>query len=305
VVEGGKERVQMFEGVVTVRKGRSSNASITVRRVSHGVGVEKSFLLHSPRVDRIEISKRGSVRRSRLYQDIVSQIEALLDRGELHPGDQLPPERALAEQFQVSRASVREALRSLELLGVVETRAGGGTFVRRTVPEDLARPLSNLIVRGHTLTDVIEVRGLIEPAIAASAAKRIRADELAELRAILKQQADKVNAGEPYAEEDTRFHALIGQAARNELLTTMLGVIWDVLRSSREQWLQTNQRAHASIEAHQQILAALEEHDADAARAAASDHIRAVGEGILKLIADRPQHHSGPDVSTTVGTGAS
>jgi len=214
----------------------------------------------------------------------VSQIEALLDRGELHPGDQLPPERALAEQFQVSRASVREALRSLELLGVVETRAGGGTFVRRTVPEDLARPLSNLIVRGHALTDVIEVRGLLEPAIAASAAKRIKPDELAELRAILKQQADKVAAGQPYAEEDTRFHELIGHAARNELLTTMLGVIWDVLKSSREQWLQTNQRAHSSIDAHQRILAALEAHDADAARAAAADHIRAVGEGILALI---------------------
>jgi GntR family transcriptional repressor for pyruvate dehydrogenase complex len=234
----------------------------------------------------------------------VSQIEALLDRGELHPGDQLPPERALAEQFQVSRASVREALRSLELLGVVETRAGGGTFVRRTVPEDLARPLSNLIVRGHSLTDVIEVRGLIEPAIAASAAKRIRPDELAELRAILTQQADKVAAGQPYAEEDTRFHEVIGQAARNELLTTMLGVIWDVLRGSREQWLQTNQRAHSSIDAHQRILAALEAHDPDAARVAAAEHIRAVGEGILKLIADQPQKHTAAQATTTAGKGS-
>ena len=67
VVEGGKERIQMFEGVVTVRKGRSSAESITVRRIAHGVGVEKSFLLHSPRVDRVEVSKRGIVRRSRLY----------------------------------------------------------------------------------------------------------------------------------------------------------------------------------------------------------------------------------------------
>ena len=234
----------------------------------------------------------------------MSQIEALLDRGELNPGDQLPPERALAEQFQVSRASVREALRSLELLGVVETRAGGGTFVRRTVPEDLARPLSNLIARGHTLTDVIEVRGLIEPAIAASAAKRIRPEELAELRAILKQQADKVAAGEPYAEEDTRFHEVIGQAARNELLVTMLGVIWDVLRSSREQWLQTNQRAHSSIDAHQHILAALEAHDPDAARTAAADHIRAVGEGILKLIADQPQKSGAAQATSTVGKGS-
>ncbi len=180
---------------------------------------------------------------------------------------------------------------------MVETRAGGGTFVRRTGPEDLARPLSNLIARGHTLTDVIEVRGLIEPAIAASAARRIRPDELAELRTILEQQADRVAAGESYAEEDTRFHELIGQTARNELLVTMLGVIWDVLRSSREQWLQTNQRAHSSVDAHQRILAALETHDADAARAAAADHIRAVGEGILKLIADKQD----PKVTTASG----
>lgn len=67
VVEGGKERVQMFEGVVTVRKGGGSRQSITVRRVAHGVGVEKTFLLHSPRVERVEVSKRGIVRRSRLY----------------------------------------------------------------------------------------------------------------------------------------------------------------------------------------------------------------------------------------------
>ncbi len=67
VVEGGKERIQMFEGIVTVRKNGGSAESITVRRLSHGVGVEKSFLLHSPRVDKIEVSKRGIVRRSRLY----------------------------------------------------------------------------------------------------------------------------------------------------------------------------------------------------------------------------------------------
>ncbi|GAC1428853.1 MAG: 50S ribosomal protein L19 [Candidatus Velthaea sp.] len=67
VVEGGKERIQMFEGVVTVRKGGGSAETITVRRMSHGIGVEKSFLLHSPRVDKVEVSKRGIVRRARLY----------------------------------------------------------------------------------------------------------------------------------------------------------------------------------------------------------------------------------------------
>jgi GntR family transcriptional repressor for pyruvate dehydrogenase complex len=224
------------------------------------------------------------VRRDRLYQGIVSQIEGLLERGELKPGDQLPPERQLAEQFQVSRASVREALRSLELLGIVETRAGGGTFVRQAQPDDLARPLQSLITRGHTLTDVIDVRGLIEPAVAERAAQNITPNELGELRQIIAAQERKVAAGEPYVEEDTRFHEIIGTAARNELLVTVLGVIWDVLRASREEWLLTEKRAHASIEAHRRILAALEQHDAAAARSAAADHIHAVGEGILRLL---------------------
>jgi large subunit ribosomal protein L19 len=67
VVEGGKERVQMFEGVVTVRKGGGTSTAITVRRIAHGVGIDKTFLVHSPRVEKIEVGKRGIVRRSRLY----------------------------------------------------------------------------------------------------------------------------------------------------------------------------------------------------------------------------------------------
>jgi GntR family transcriptional repressor for pyruvate dehydrogenase complex len=182
---------------------------------------------------------------------------------------------------------VREALRTLELLGVVETRAGGGTFVRQVAPDDLARPLHSLIARGHTIPDVIEFRGVVEPAIAAMAAARITDAQLGELRELLGKQEQKVAAGEPYADEDTRFHEVIGDAAGNELLTTMLAVIWDVLRASREEWLQTNSRAHASLEAHRRIYEALTRHDAEAAQAASGEHIREVGEGILKLLGGR------------------
>ena len=179
---------------------------------------------------------------------------------------------------------MREALRTLELLGIVETRAGGGTFVRQVAPDDLARPLQSLIARGHTLADVIEFRGVVEPAIAALAAARITAAQLAELRELLAAQERKVAAGESYADEDSRYHETIGTAAGNELLTTMLGVVWDVMRESREQWLQTNQRAHSSLDAHRRILAALGAHDGEGARRAAADHIKSVGEGILRLI---------------------
>ena len=182
---------------------------------------------------------------------------------------------------------MREALRTLELLGIVETRAGGGTFVRHAGPDDLAKPLQSLITRGHSLADVIEFRGIVEPAIAALAAARITDEQLAELRDLLARQEQRVGANEPYADEDTRFHEVIGAAAGNELLTTMLGVIWDVLRASRDEWLQTNTRAHASLEAHHRIYEALARKDAEAARAASAEHIRAVGEGILKLLGGR------------------
>src|SRR5439155_6197090 len=145
------------------------------------------------------------VRRERIPENIVSQIQQRLERGELKPGDQLPSERVLAEQLQVSRPSVREALRSLELLGVTESRPGGGTFMRIASPDALLRPLTAL-TRAHDIEDILEVRALLEPALAELAARRANDEDVAALRAILREQEQKVARGESFVEEDTRFH---------------------------------------------------------------------------------------------------
>src|SRR5689334_25415513 len=89
------------------------------------------------------------VKRSRIYQHIVDQIHALVREGRWAPGDQIPPERELAERFRVSRTSVREALRALEMQGVIESRQGGGTFVRSADPEQLVAPLAAAILPGR------------------------------------------------------------------------------------------------------------------------------------------------------------
>ncbi len=131
----------------------------------------------------------------------------------------------------------------------------------------------------ETAVDALSVNALAVQALA-RAARELGA-------ALVHYSTDFVfngTAAQPYVEEDTRFHELIGDAARNELLTTMLAVIWDVLRTSRESWSQTNHRAHASLDAHRRILDALARRDAEAAGAASADHIRAVGEWILKLL---------------------
>lgn len=226
------------------------------------------------------------IRRARIPESIVAQIQERLERGEIKPGDQLPSERDLAEQLQVSRPSVREALRSLELLGVTESRPGGGTFIRVASPDALLRPLAAL-TRAHDLEDILEVRALLEPALAALAAERANDADVVALRTILAEQEQKVSRREPFVEEDTRFHYLVAQSAKNELVLRMLGVIMDVLRASRDEWLQSPERARASLEGHRALLAAIEAHEAEAARAASAAHVHHIGEGVMTLITRR------------------
>src|SRR5438045_9105353 len=143
------------------------------------------------------------VRRSRIYEHIVEQIQALIGDGKLRPGDQLPPERVLAETFKVSRTSLREALRALELSGYIEGRQGGGTFVRAPSANDIVQPMATALLAGkRELVDVLEVREMIEPALARLAALRPTEAQIGELDNILARQAEKVDCGESYPQED-------------------------------------------------------------------------------------------------------
>ena len=135
------------------------------------------------------------VKRSRVYEHIVEQIHALIREGRWAPGDQIPPERELAERFRVSRTSVREALRALEMQGIIDSRQGGGTFVRTADTEALVPPLAAAILRGRReLAEVLEVRELIEPGIARLAATRATAEHASELETLLERQRECIPA---------------------------------------------------------------------------------------------------------------
>src|SRR5215212_151118 len=129
------------------------------------------------------------VRRSRIYEHIVQRIQALIAEGKLKPGDQLPPERVLAETFRGSRPSGREALGALGMSGLIEGRQGGGTFVRTPSVDDLVQPLASALLAGkRELVNVLEVREILEPALARLAAERATPEQIAELEAILERQ---------------------------------------------------------------------------------------------------------------------
>jgi GntR family transcriptional repressor for pyruvate dehydrogenase complex len=227
------------------------------------------------------------VKRSRIYEHIVEQIRALIREGRWAPGDQIPPERELAERFRVSRTSVREALRALELQGVIESRQGGGTFVRTADTEALVPPLAAAIMRGRReLSEVLEVRELIEPGIARSAAARATLEHVSEMESLVERQRQCIAEGRSFVDEDTAFHYTLARAADNNILLRLHNLILDLLRESRQSYLHVPDRPQTSLRGHEAILAAVKAHDAEAAYAASLAHITEVKEGIMRALGE-------------------
>ncbi|MBV9329772.1 MAG: FadR family transcriptional regulator [Chloroflexi bacterium] len=225
------------------------------------------------------------VKRSRIYEHIVEQIRALIREGRWAPGDQIPPERELAERFKVSRTSVREALRALEMQGVIDSRQGGGTFVRTADTEALVPPLAAAILRGRReLAEVLEVRELIEPGIARRAAERATDEHISELETLLQRQRECIAQNRSFVDEDTAFHYTLARAADNHILLRLHNVILDVLRESRQSYLHVPDRPQTSLRGHEAILGAVKAQDGEAAYQASLEHITEVRDGILRAL---------------------
>jgi GntR family transcriptional repressor for pyruvate dehydrogenase complex len=217
------------------------------------------------------------VKSIRIYAEIVRQIRGLIADGQLKSGDRLPPERDLAERFRVSRTSVREALRALESTGLVEIRAGEGAFVRPASVEALVEPLALVILTHREATaDLYEARRLLEPPIAALAARRAGPEEVAELIRILDEQAKEVAGGRTGLAQDAAFHTAIAHSAHNRAITRIVTTLMDLLAQTREESLHTPGRPERSHQDHRRILAAIQARDAEAARQAMLDHLVAV-----------------------------
>ena len=222
------------------------------------------------------------IKSTRIYEEIVRQVKAMIAEGRLKGGDRLPPERDLAEKFVVSRTSVREALRALESLGLVEIRPGEGTFIREVSIDTLVEPLALLMASQREATgELFEARRLLEPSLAALAASRATPEEIQEMERILEEQAREIGFGRTGLAQDAQFHAAIGTAAHNRAITRLAHAIMDLLAQSREDSLNTPGRPTRSHEDHRRVLAAIRARDAEAARAAMLEHIAAVERLVL------------------------
>jgi len=225
-----------------------------------------------------------AIRRNKVYEEVARQIERLILK-KLQPGDKLPSERELAETLGVSRGSIRDAIRSLELLGLVEPRQGAGTIVREVTADALVNPLASMLVRQREhVAELLDFRKMLEPPLAGRAAMHASPDEISEMEEILRRQEAKLSKGEVAVGEDSDFHYSVALASGNGVVLKLLDVLMDLLRETRERSLQVAGRPQKSLAGHKRILAAIKRGDAEAAKAAMRRHIEDVEEIVLNKL---------------------
>ena len=217
---------------------------------------------------------------------ISAEILDLLRQKELKPGDKLPPERELAEMLGVSRPSLREALRALSIMKVVEVRQGDGTYVSALKPEELVEHLEFVFMLDDSTTlQLFEARKIVETGNAALAAERISDEELAALHVCLEKSEHSVNDPEAFLQTDIELHEIITRAARNPMLERFMASIRTLGRASRHRTSHMPGVTKMVVLHHRQIVAALEARDPAATSAAMLQHLEYVEKMYRDLIA--------------------
>lgn len=217
------------------------------------------------------------LRKAGLTDILVTRILGLVTTGNLRAGDQLPSERKLAETFNVSRPTLREAIRALAVLGVLEIRHGGGVFVSQLSAADLLQPLTFFLTLKNTEVEKLyDARQLIEGEIAARAAANAEAPDVEMLRTLIAEQGAAVDSPSRYRELDTSFHQRLATLADNEFLARAAQSLNILGLEFRKIASETPSVIARSIRDHKLIVKAIAAADSDGARAAMVDHMRQV-----------------------------
>lgn len=212
------------------------------------------------------------------------EIEKWIMNGDLEVGSKLPAERDLADALGVSRASVRQALHELEVRGLIDRRPGRGTIVLSSAGESTktgAALAAALSIEGRDIANVMELRAIIEPPIAALTASRATARDLAQLRGLVNQMSPEISV-EAYSALDESFHQAIAHYTHNPLLSMLTKQIATLVAPSRSVNLQTKQRRQNSIAEHERIVQAISDHNPIAATEAAKQHVASISAEILR-----------------------
>lgn len=240
-----------------------------------------------------------AIQSSRLYEQIVQQIEDSIMKGDLKTGDQLPAERELADQFGVSRTAVREAVKALREKGLVEPYTGRGTFITNGTSQSIRQSLDRMVRIGSSegLMQLAEARAVMEPEIAALAATRIEEQQLATMREAYAVMEHSNGDASAYVEADLDFHLIMAEATANPIILALVDSVLGILREQRILVFKVKGGPERGQSHHKHILNAIERRDPVKARQAMKAHLEQVMQD------SRASSGSGAQPRPTVRTG--
>lgn len=218
-----------------------------------------------------------------MTEKIVNQIKELIRDKKLKPRDRLPSERELSEMLSVSRIAVREAIKVLWAMNLVDVRPGQGSFIKAVNAEDLADVLGLMVLDEATSENLVEVRRILEVAIAGLAAERRTDQDLAALKENIERMAEVGRQGLSYVDEDVRFHELLVRATKNALLERLMYPIAGLLYESRCRTASVPGSFVNADKGHREILEAVRRRDKRAAEQAMERHLEMVAADLARF----------------------
>jgi DNA-binding FadR family transcriptional regulator len=208
-----------------------------------------------------------------LHQSVQDAIRAFILDNKLQAGDPLPPETNLARQLGISRNSVREAVKAMESLGILETRRGSGLFVRAFSFDPLLENLLyGLLFDLRELAELLEIRRVLETGLVGSAMRAMPCAAVESLGMVVTAMAERAKRGESFADEDRRFHQVLFESLGNQMLLKLLDVFWLTYREASRHTDMHNPDPIQTAQDHAAIYDAVAAGDADEARAALDRH---------------------------------
>lgn len=237
-------------------------------------------------ISRVSRMKYKQIKPKKIYEEVAETLHEMIRTGQLKPGDKIDSVQQLAENFQVGRSAIREALSALRAMGLVEMKQGEGTFVKGFEAKKMTFPLSTAILMNkEDIAHLLEVRKIVETGAAASAARNRSQEDLDAMLQVLEEMKNTQGDGELGEKADFKFHLTIAAASHNPLLSKLLeqvsGLMIETQKETRRIWFYSKQTTSEKLyEQHVGIFKAIEEKNEDKAREAMLSHLDNV-EGIL------------------------
>ena len=225
-------------------------------------------------------SKKGKVQGSRVYHHIFEKLQDRIRGGDWLPGERIPSITQLAQEFRVGAGSIREALRSLQSIGLVKIEHGSGVYVVGTRPSTELSSHFQKVGDGLVIA-LAETRRIIEPELASLAAERATDEELAEIERLVREMEENSQHGKDFAELDVLFHRQIAQSARNSILYQTMESVSDLFLESRRAILLDPDALLRALRYHALIAEALKLRNSPQARLLMQGHMNSMFDEIL------------------------